>query len=88
MKIIVVGGGIVGMSCAVELARLGNAVTVLDKGRVGNGCSFGNAGWMTPCFAMPLAMPGMFFKAIKWLLNPESPLYITPQPSRLLAQWM
>lgn len=88
MKIIVVGGGIVGMSCAVELARLGNAVTVLDKGRVGHGCSFGNAGWMTPCFAMPLAMPGMFFKSIKWLLNPESPLYIKPQPSRLLAQWM
>src|SRR6185312_10121466 len=88
MKIIVVGGGIIGMSCAVELVRRGNSVTVLDKGRVGHGCSYGNAGWMTPCFAMPLAMPGMFFKSIKWLLNPESPLYIKPQPSLLLAKWL
>jgi D-amino-acid dehydrogenase len=88
MKIVVVGAGIVGMSCAVELSRRGHSVTVMDKGRVGHGCSYGNAGWMTPCFALPLAMPGMFLKSIKWLLNPESPLYIKPQPSLLLAQWL
>lgn len=76
------------MSCAVELAKRGAQVTVIEKNKVGFGCSYGNAGWMTPCFAMPLPMPGMLMKSMKWLLNPEGPLYIKPQPSVLLFQWM
>ena len=88
MKIVILGGGIVGVSCALELTRAGHQVIVVEKCRIGHGCSFGNAGWMTPCFAFPLPMPGMFLKATKWLLQPSSPLYIKPEPSVLLAQWM
>lgn len=87
-EIIIIGGGIIGMSCAVELSKQGASVTVIDKGEIGMGCSYGNAGWMTPCFAMPLPMPGMFLKSVKWLLNPESPLYIKPSLSLRLAQWL
>ncbi|PIS10834.1 MAG: amino acid dehydrogenase, partial [Bdellovibrio sp. CG10_big_fil_rev_8_21_14_0_10_47_8] len=50
--------------------------------------SYGNAGWMTPCFAMPLPMPGMFFKSLRWLLNPEGPLYIKPSLSPDLMSWL
>ena len=88
MRVIILGGGIIGVSAALEMARSGHSVTVLEKGQVGHGCSFGNAGWLTPCFAFPLPMPGMFLKATKWLLQPSSPLYIKPEPSALLAQWM
>lgn len=87
-NVVVVGGGVIGLSCAVELAKRGVSVTVIDKGEIGHGCSYGNAGWMTPCFAMPLPMPGLFFKSLKWLANPNSPLYIKPSPSLLLAKWM
>lgn len=86
--VLVVGGGIIGLSTAVKLAEKGVQVTVLDKGAVGHGCSFGNAGWMTPCFALPLAMPGLFFKSLKWLLDPESPLYIKPSMDPLLFRWL
>lgn len=86
--IVVVGGGIVGISIAVELAKAGVPVKLIEKSQIGNGCSYGNAGWLTPCFALPLPMPGLFFKSIKWLLNPESPLYIKPEPSLLLMRWM
>lgn len=86
--VVVVGGGVIGLSCAVELAKRGVPVTVIEKGEIGHGCSYGNAGWMTPCFAMPLPMPGLFFKSLKWLANPNSPLYIKPSPSILLAKWM
>jgi D-amino-acid dehydrogenase len=88
MKIIVVGAGIVGTSSALELARNGHEVTLIDQGQVGHGCSFGNAGWMTPCFAFPLPMPGMLLKATKWLMLPSSPLYIKPDPSFLLMNWL
>lgn len=85
---IVVGAGIIGTSCAAELSRRGQKVLVIDKGLIGKGSSYGNAGWLTPCFSMPLPMPGMFFQSIKWLLDPESPLYIKPSLSPDLAYWM
>lgn len=87
-SVVVIGGGIVGVSAARELAAAGVKVTLIEKGQIGHGCSYGNAGWMTPCFAMPLPMPGMLLKSAKWLLNPESPLYIKPEPSVLLAKWL
>ncbi|MBK8058684.1 MAG: FAD-dependent oxidoreductase [Gemmatimonadetes bacterium] len=86
--ILVVGGGVIGMACAYELAKSGARVTVIDKGEPGFGCSYGNAGWLTPCFSMPLPMPGMLLKSIKWMTNPESPLYIQPRPSWLLISWL
>jgi D-amino-acid dehydrogenase len=86
--ILIIGGGIIGLSSAVELARLGAQVRVVEKNQIGMGCSYGNAGWLTPCFAMPLPMPGLFFKSIKWLLDPEGPLYIKPSLDPLLIRWL
>lgn len=89
VDVLVLGAGIVGMSIAHELQSAGRQVTVVDRApEAGLGCSYGNAGWITPCFSMPLPQPGMFWKSIGWLLDPESPLYIKPQPSWLLVRWM
>lgn len=86
--ILILGAGIVGTSLAYTLQKQGRSVVVIDKGQVGYGCSYGNAGWVTPCFAMPLPQPGMFWKSIGWLLDPESPLYIKPEPSITLMKWL
>lgn len=86
--VLIVGGGVIGMACAHELASRGAQVTVIEKGEVGHGCSYGNAGWITPCFAMPLPMPGMLMKAMSWLLDPTSPLYIKPEPRLSLVRWL
>ena len=89
--VVVVGGGVIGIACARELARRGDAVVVVERDRIGHGCSYGNAGWLTPSQALPLANPKLLLKAFGWLFNPESPLYIQPrldpgQPAiRLLA---
>jgi D-amino-acid dehydrogenase len=88
VDILIVGAGIIGTSIGAELTRRGARVCVIDQGTVGKGCSYGNAGWMTPCFSMPLPMPGMLFKSMKWLLNPEGPLYIKPSLSLDLASWL
>lgn len=86
--VLIVGAGIIGTSIGAELSRRGAKVAVIEKTAVGKGCSYGNAGWMTPCFAMPLPMPGMLLKSMKWLLNPSSPLYIKPSLSVDLAYWL
>ncbi|MES2856196.1 MAG: FAD-dependent oxidoreductase [Bdellovibrionota bacterium] len=88
VDVLVIGAGIIGMTAALELQKSGRKVTVIDRGEPGMGCSYGNAGWITPCFAMPLPQPGMFIKSIGWLLDPDSPLYIKPQVSWSLARWM
>jgi D-amino-acid dehydrogenase len=87
-EILIIGAGVIGAATAYELSLRGARVTVIDRGEPGLGCSYGNAGWITPCFALPLPMPGMFFKSLKWLSDPTSPLYIQPKPSLLLARWL
>lgn len=86
--VLVIGGGIVGTSVARELQAAGRKVVLIDRGSIGAGCSYGNAGWVTPCFAMPLPQPGMFFKSIGWLLDNESPLHIQPQFNPVLLRWL
>lgn len=86
--VVVIGGGIIGAAAADELSRGGARVTVLDRGEPGFGCSYGNAGWVTPCFAFPLPRPGMFLKSVGWLMRPDSPLYIRPSPNPALALWL
>jgi D-amino-acid dehydrogenase len=84
----IVGGGVIGVACAVELARRGAQVTVLERDRVGHGCSYGNAGWLTPSQAVPLANPSMLLKSLKWMLDPDSPLYIQPRLDPVLIRWL
>lgn len=88
IDVAVIGGGVVGIAVALELARKGVAVAVLERDRLGFGCSYGNAGWLTPSLAVPLAAPGMFFKSLRWMLDPESPLYIQPRLDPALARWL
>jgi len=86
--VVVIGGGIIGAASAAELAEAGARVAVIDRGQPGYGCSYGNAGWVTPCFALPLPMPGMLPKVIRWLGDAESPLHIPPKASPALAWWL
>ncbi|MFX6027858.1 FAD-dependent oxidoreductase, partial [Acinetobacter baumannii] len=57
--ITVVGAGIVGTACALQLQRDGYQVTLLDQAGVGEGCSFGNAGCLSVASVVPMALPGM-----------------------------
>lgn len=86
--VLIVGAGLIGLAAAYELSKAGAKVVVIDKFEPGYGCSYGNAGWITPCFAMPLPMPGMLLKSFKWLMDPESPLYIKPELSATLLSWL
>jgi D-amino-acid dehydrogenase len=83
--VLVVGGGVIGLSCALALARGGRAVTLLERATVGSGASHGNCGTITPSHALPLAQPGVIAQGLRWLLKPDAPLRIAPtlDPARL-----
>ncbi len=76
---LVVGAGIVGLSAAWYLQEMGAAVTVLESGEVGQGSSWGNAGWLSPGLATPLPEPSVLRHGLSSLVNPRSPLYIPPR---------
>lgn len=88
VDVAVIGGGVVGIACAYELARRGAQVLVLERDRVGYGCSFGNAGWLTPSLSLPLANPSVVRKSLGWMLDPESPLYIQPRLDFGYLRWL
>jgi D-amino-acid dehydrogenase len=71
--IAVIGGGVIGLSTAVELASRGNRVTLLERAEIGGGSSSGNAGWMTPGWG-PLPAPEVLRAASRWLGRRDSPL--------------
>src|SRR6478735_10440272 len=77
--ILVAGGGAVGLACALALVEAGRHVRVIEATHVGAGASHGNCGTITPSHAPPLAAPGMVQTALRWMLQPDAPLYIQPR---------
>ena len=87
MRVIVIGGGIIGLSSALYLQRAGWEVTVLDKGDFSDNCSYGNAGYICPSHFIPLATPGIVKKGLKWMWNSKSPFYVQPRLDWNLISW-
>ncbi|MBT8205509.1 MAG: FAD-dependent oxidoreductase [Eudoraea sp.] len=86
-QIVVIGGGIVGLSSAYYLQKDGNQVTIIDKTDLSGGASYVNAGYLTPSHIIPLASPGMMAKGIKWMFNSSSPFYIKPRLDPDFLKW-
>jgi len=86
-RIIIIGGGIVGLSSAYYLNKAGHQVTVIDKSDITEGASFVNAGYITPSHIIPLASPGMIAKGIKWMFNSASPFYMKPRWDPDFFRW-
>ena len=79
MKVLVLGGGVIGVASAWYLAKAGHEVELVDR-QSGPALetSFGNAGEVSPGYSAPWAGPGVPVKAIKWMLMQHSPLVIWP----------
>ena len=86
-KVIIIGGGVIGLSSAYYLKKSGWDVTVIDQSDFLNNCSYGNAGYVCPSHFVPLASPGIIQQGLRWMLNPKSPFYIQPRLSWPLIDW-
>ncbi|MFN0033815.1 MAG: NAD(P)/FAD-dependent oxidoreductase [Saprospiraceae bacterium] len=87
MTATIIGGGIIGLSTAYYLQQEGWDVTVLERGDLTEGCSFGNMGYLSPSHFAPLAQPGVISQGILWMFKQKSPFYVRPALSWGLADW-
>ena len=55
--ILIIGGGVVGVTAAYFLAEAGVNVTLVEKGEIAAGSSYGNAGLICPGYSDPVPMP-------------------------------
>ncbi|EKP0279615.1 D-amino acid dehydrogenase [Aeromonas bestiarum] len=89
MKIVVLGGGVIGVASAWYLAKAGHQVTLLERrDGVALETSHANAGQISPGYASPWAAPGIPLKAAQWLLQKHAPFTVRPTSDPFQLRWM
>ncbi len=87
--VVVIGGGVVGLTSAWALAERGHEVTLIEREReVALGASHANGGQLSYRYVSPLADEGVPLKALRWLLDPDGPLRFKPEASWQQWSWM
>ncbi|RFS18062.1 FAD-binding oxidoreductase [Emticicia sp. C21] len=86
-QVVIIGSGIIGLYSAYYLQQKGHKVTIIERTDGADGCSYGNAGMIVPSHFIPLAVPGMIEKGIRWMFNSESPFYVKPRLNWDLISW-
>ncbi len=89
MKVLVLGGGVVGVTSAWYLCQAGHEVIVVDRQEAAAlETSFGNAGEISPGYSAPWAGPGVPLKALKWLTMRYGPFVFRPNTDPAMWRWL
>lgn len=89
MKILVLGGGVIGVSSAYFLNRAGHEVILVDRqAQVGRETSYANGGQVSWGSGGPWAAPGIPAKALRWLFHRHAPLVLRPRLDPALWRWL
>jgi D-amino-acid dehydrogenase len=89
-RVVVIGGGVVGLACAIELLRDGHAVTIVEPGTPGGeqAASYGNGTLLNPSSVVPMSSPGLWKKVPGYLMDPLGPLTIRWSYLPRLVPWL
>jgi len=86
--IVIVGAGCIGLMTAYCLQKSGKSVTIIEKGEITDGTSFGNAGLLSAFKKAPLSAPGAIPDTMKLMLKGESPASVHPTLNLHLYKWL
>src|SRR5206468_1998712 len=74
-------------ACAYFIRKSGRAVTLVEQGKFGRGCSHANCGLICPSHVLPAAGPGALWTTLKTLFAPRSPLSLRWRFDPALWRW-
>ena len=86
-SVVIVGGGLIGLTSALALHERGASVTVVDHASLGSGAARGNAGFVSPTLLSPLAGPGMLRTVARALVTRDGPLRVRPRAVPSMTRW-
>ncbi|MDR6873472.1 D-amino-acid dehydrogenase [Bosea sp. BE125] len=87
-NVIVLGAGMVGVSCALALQKRGFTVTLLDRRAPGQETSYGNAGVLARSSIVPLNNPGLWSKLASYLGNSHPALNLDWRRALTRPGWL
>lgn len=86
--VIVLGGGIVGVSCALHLQERGRRVALVDRRAPGEETSFGNAGLIERAAVVPYGFPRDLRTLMRFAKNRSTDLYWDYRAVPHFAAWL
>ncbi len=87
--LVVIGGGITGVTSAYALARQGFEVTLIEKNRyAAMETSYANGGQLSASNAEVWTHPSTLIKGLKWMMKADAPLLMNPKPSWHKFSWI
>lgn len=87
-RVLVIGAGIVGLSCALHAQRRGHAVTVIDPRGFAGGASHGNAGVIAVSECVPIGTPELLRQTPALLFGANSPLTLRWAYAPRMVNWL
>jgi D-amino-acid dehydrogenase len=88
MKVLVIGGGLMGLTSAWFLARAGTEVTLLEReAGAGLGANFANGALLTPSMPHPWNSPDTWRMLLRSLVTSDTPLKVRPAALPGLMGW-
>jgi GNAT superfamily N-acetyltransferase len=86
---VIIGGGITGVTSAYALAQQGILVTLIEKNRYpGMETSYANGGQLSASNAEVWTHPSTIIKGLKWMLQSDAPLLMNPAPTWHKLSWL
>jgi len=86
--VIIVGGGITGITVAYQLIKQGFKVSVVERHRYpAMETSYANGGQLSASNAEVWTHPSTMLKALKWLFRADAPLLVSAKPSWHKLSW-
>jgi D-amino-acid dehydrogenase len=87
-KVIIIGGGVLGISSAYFLEKMGAEVTLVESNEIGSGCSYANGGLLVPSHSIPLPQPGMVQKGLLSMFSKFPSFSIDPKEFIKALPWL
>ncbi|WP_312631246.1 NAD(P)/FAD-dependent oxidoreductase [Pantoea piersonii] len=84
---VVIGGGIVGVCCALYLQKEGHQVWLIDPAAPGDSTAKWSCGQMAVSEIIPLSKPGILKRIPGWLLDQTGPLALRPAAVPSILPW-